>query len=83
MADYDYIRQLHKGITPVPVDGSAALYAPAFWAKRNVNTEREFLVKHRPLNVVRNGREFIYTLDTGQKYSSFYKPHEIQWTPGP
>lgn len=83
MSEYDYIRKLHSAIIQVPTDGSVANYAPTPWAKRNVNTEREFLTNHRPLNVIRNGREFIYTLDTGQKYSSFYKPHTIQWRPGP
>lgn len=80
--DVDSIRKLHCGHA-VPTDGSVYLHAPQYFTKRNVHTEKEHLVNNRPVNVVRNGREYVYTLATGQKYSSFYKPHEVQWTPGP
>lgn len=83
MSDYDAIRNLHNGLTKIPTDGTVALYAPQPFAKRDVLREKEFLVNHKVIDCVRHGKEYLYTLDTGQKYSSFYKPHAIQWTPGP
>lgn len=82
MSDLDYIRQLHSTLGQVPSDGSVPVHLEMHMVKRNLNREREFLMNHKVIGVVRYGHAFIYTFDTGQKYLSFVHPHKIQWSTG-
>lgn len=82
MNELDSIRAVHADLGRVPTDGSVPLHLDQHVVKRNINKEREFLVNHKVVGVVRIGHAFLYTFDTGQKYLSFIHPHKFQWSTG-
>lgn len=77
------IANMHKNFKTVPTDGSVNIHLPRPVAMRNIVRERQFLVQRQPVSVVRSGPAYIYTMEDGVKYTSFYPPHLIQWQPGP
>lgn len=81
-SELDAILALHRSIGHVPTTGEVNIYNDQHVLKRNINKEREFLMNHKIVGVVRIGHAFMYTFDTGQKYLSFVHPHKIQWAPG-
>ncbi len=82
--NFDSIRSLHNDIVVVPTDGTVGLHGPLpYFHDTKIEIEKEMLINHKIIDVRRNGKQYLYTTDTGRKLSSFYKPHTIQWTPNP
>jgi hypothetical protein len=65
----------------MPRDGGFPIHHPQMMLDRNIYKEREFLVNNPPIDVVRDGPAYIYTIATGQKLISFYRPGDVQWEP--
>lgn len=82
--NFDTIRSLHNDVVVVPQDGTVGLHGPLpYFHKDKREIEKEMLINHKIIDVRRNGKQYLYTTDTGRKLSSFYKPHTVQWTPNP